>query len=728
MSSVRLSYLELHRLKWFLGGCLALLSMSGVWLLDIDGQYLVGLGMLLILGVMAFPHLKMRLPMVRWAWVTPLIALAIVTDFLLSGADLIPPMIRMLVLLTTVRALQFRTRREDQQLVLLSLFLIVITGVITLEITFAFQVLLYVPVAMLTLFTINLSANYVNQPEIPDHAWDIFRWGPFLRRMQGALNGVFVVFMGAFFLSGLAIASIFFLLLPRFELAQTLPFLQRGTERQLTGFSEEVTFGDFNAILEDPRVAMRVDMPEPAPGTDLYWRMTALDEYTGEGFRQSPSAQEAIRHYRDFQFIPPPALQPARESTQAWTIYLEGGTARFLPMPGLFERLRFPRELELERNPTLNLFSLREVPAGAQFYQLQSVEPTAWQLLVDADEHLLRRLDEAEAAPALTPAQQRSYPYTTLDLPLSVEERQALDSQVTHITGGEALDWQTFSQRAIDFLHQNRAYSLNSSLPPGEGDPLLRWLLSDEPGHCELYAGAFILLARAAGHPARMVTGFVGGDWNAYESYLMVRHLHGHAWVEILDPDRGWVRVDPTPGHGGLPGAARAPVPLAVDDTWKAYADSLRLLWYRRVVSFDADTQSALAGGIVATVGQWVQDAKAAVLSAAQTLRSWWERPWDLEKWGAAAVRILLVGGLWWLARHLLRRWNRASSRLWLADKERRQAGKLLRHPAWGKLTPEYLPVRDALQAIRYGREGDWPKPQVTFRAARRYLRRASRA
>src|SRR5690606_3088574 len=134
------------------------------------------------------------------------------------------------------------------------------------------------------------------------------------------------------------------------------------------------------------------------------------------------------------------------------------------------------------------------------------------------------------------------------------------------------------------------AYALSSSVPAGEDDVLLRWLESEAPGHCEFFAGSFVLLARTAGFPARLVTGFRGGTWNDFSGSFTVRNANAHAWAEIFDDASGsWIRIDPTPGNQALAttdidpatGAARA---RTRDSSWTARIESLRVFWYRRIV------------------------------------------------------------------------------------------------------------------------------------------------
>ena len=83
--------------------------------------------------------------------------------------------------------------------------------------------------------------------------------------------------------------------------------------------------------------------------------------------------------------------------------------------------------------------------------------------------------------------------------------------------------------------------------PPRLGDDAVdEFLFATRKGFCEHYASAFTFVMRAAGVPARVVTGYQGGEFNPLGGYLLVRQSDAHAWSEIWLDDRGWVRVDPT--------------------------------------------------------------------------------------------------------------------------------------------------------------------------------------
>ena len=99
--------------------------------------------------------------------------------------------------------------------------------------------------------------------------------------------------------------------------------------------------------------------------------------------------------------------------------------------------------------------------------------------------------------------------------------------------------------QAIQFFKQNGfSYTLK---PPLLGeDPVDEFLFGSKSGYCEHFASAFAYLMRAAGIPARVVVGYLGGERNPYGNYLIVKQYHAHAWVEVFLDNQGWIRVDPT--------------------------------------------------------------------------------------------------------------------------------------------------------------------------------------
>ena len=100
--------------------------------------------------------------------------------------------------------------------------------------------------------------------------------------------------------------------------------------------------------------------------------------------------------------------------------------------------------------------------------------------------------------------------------------------------------------RIREFLLTKFEYTLEQ--PNGfKPDPLIAFLIEDRRGHCEYFASAFALLLRLNGIPARVVGGYAGGEFDAYDNVIVFRERHAHAWVEWMHPPQGWIVDDATP-------------------------------------------------------------------------------------------------------------------------------------------------------------------------------------
>ncbi len=89
-------------------------------------------------------------------------------------------------------------------------------------------------------------------------------------------------------------------------------------------------------------------------------------------------------------------------------------------------------------------------------------------------------------------------------------------------------------------------FRYNIDAPVLARDPVDAFLFDTRVGYCEHYASSFVVLMRAMGIPARVVTGYQGGEINPVDGYLTVRQSDAHAWAEVWIERRGWQRVDPT--------------------------------------------------------------------------------------------------------------------------------------------------------------------------------------
>ena len=275
------------------------------------------------------------------------------------------------------------------------------------------------------------------------------------------------------------------------------------------GLSDSMTPGGMFDMLLDDSPAARVQFfgAVPAP-SQLYWRGPVLWDFDGRTWHQAQALQ---------LFTPAP-MQAA-------------GTG-------------WEYQIELEPSETRQLVALdlpTQLPEGARV----SLDYTPW---ADTPQYSVSRWRMHSAPPAVFEA----------DLPAALRERAlALPQGYNPRTLALGQQWRreaghdshgrsdaAIAQRALSMIEKNFAYTLN--VPMAGRNEIDDFLFDRKEGFCEHFSSAFVVLMRAAGIPARVVTGYAGGYRNPVGGYWLVRKSDAHAWSEIWLPKRGWVRVDPT--------------------------------------------------------------------------------------------------------------------------------------------------------------------------------------
>lgn len=153
-------------------------------------------------------------------------------------------------------------------------------------------------------------------------------------------------------------------------------------------------------------------------------------------------------------------------------------------------------------------------------------------------------------------------------VPTAVSERYAQEPSASgrvlaaarRVAGGERTTYDKV--RALErWMGGRTQYSLDAPLAPRGVDVVDHFLFTSQQGWCEQVASSLVVMARANGIPARLVTGFVPGDQDSVTGTFTVQARDAHAWAEVWFPEVGWVPFDPT-----------ADVPLAgvdgSDGTW----------------------------------------------------------------------------------------------------------------------------------------------------------------
>lgn len=724
---------ELRRLKWLLGGAVALVSLWTIFFLDIEALTLVGAVSLVILASVVWPQLPARVPALVWKLAVPAIIVTLIVDFYLSP-DTLPVLIRTAILLVLYRAVSYRRKREDLQLIVLGLFLIVVAGVLTVALGFAFLLLLFTACALGFLFVINLievvEAGDKRTPEA-ELAWTRLGWRPLFARLRAVADWRLLAFASGLFMAVVVISAGLFVIIPRFEVGSGFFLDKYITRKSRTGFSEVVKFGDVSELIRDDSVVMRVDVTN-ASGlkTAPYWRMVALDEYTPSGFRVSAALKRRLLDtQRPRQQIPGSGSRGGELVGGTWTLYLEPGVSRYLPIPGSFDLLRLRDPVPVQVLSSQRLIALRAEPLTMTALQLEGVVLTP----LVADTALPEQLAEAQGNAGRKNDPFRYNPLILLRGPEGEKNAAVLTRIVGEITGGEALSAEEFARRATAWLQQRHAYALSVKLPRGaDTDDIVRWLDSNQPGFCEYFAAGVTVLARAAGFPARVIAGYRGGALNAFENYYMVRNADAHAWAEIHDGQAAWLRVDATPGATATTmGNEAAAAVQTQDSSWGARTDSLRVLWYRRIVNFDARNQVQMIDSVKTLTADSGQRVRAKLEEFNKRMKAWLLRPWDRARGlrvvgGGLAVVVLLFTG-WRLGRWVSRRWRgwrqsdgfdpvRQEAGLWL--------GRLRDSGAAQLDSEERREVRAELERLRYGHRAGWPEPRGVFRRAKQARKR----
>jgi len=336
-----------------------------------------------------------------------------------------------------------------------------------------------------------------------------------------------------------------------------------------TGLSETMEPGSISELSRSDAVAFRVDFAgEAPPPHQRYWRGPVLELYDGRAWRRAeapaagPPAVEHLGDPLDYAVI----LQPHH---QKWLFALD--------LPALAP-------------PGASLNAAAEMRTAGAIH-----EPYRYEMR----SHPEFRLDRG-----LSPGMRQRM----LSLPPAAHpQARALAEQWRQTSGS---DRELVAAAIVFFRSQPFVYTL--SPPPLQQDHVDQFLFETRRGFCEHYAGAFAVLMRAAGVPARVVTGYQGGEINPLGDYLIVRQSDAHAWTEVWLEDSGWQRIDATAlvsperveqGMGrAVPAGDPIPTMARLDASWikqfRLGIDAINTGWNRWVLAYGPELQQQVLNQI----------------------------------------------------------------------------------------------------------------------------------
>lgn len=354
------------------------------------------------------------------------------------------------------------------------------------------------------------------------------------------------------------------------------------------GLGDSMTPGQWLDSLVDDRIAFRASFSGSAPPpAQRYWRGPVLWDFDGKQWRR-----------QRWDSLPVPfetAPVADGDSAISYSVRLEPTERRYLPV------LDWPRSAQAPYFLTQEATLYSERP----IQKLTTYQATSW--------------PARWPGTALSDSQRRR----ALALPDGLNPRStALARQWRR----ESASDRAYIERVLRWIERDFSYTLAVEEPGLNG--VDEFLFEQKQGYCQHFSSAFAVLMRAAGIPARVVTGYAGGYKNPYGDYWVLYQKDAHAWNEVWLDGEGWVRVDPT--------AAVAPENIldAVTSSSGAenyfgerslfsplldFGDFMKARWNDWVIGFNAARQADMLRGIGAgQLRQW-QLLLALVLLAALT-------------------------------------------------------------------------------------------------------------
>ncbi|MFM5439615.1 transglutaminaseTgpA domain-containing protein [Aeromonas enteropelogenes] len=345
--------------------------------------------------------------------------------------------------------------------------------------------------------------------------------------------------------AGFALMLAFPLLLTLFLLLPRLPPLWQmpATSRALSGLSETVSPGDISELANSSELAFRVTFAgNPPPASERYFPVMRQEYFDGRSWQLSAEVKAWQR------------AVPTREGVP--------GTLSDVPLPaGSYEVIAEP-----QRHRWAFALASPLVLDGPVL-----VTPLATLYRQGRGEVAIRyRISGLQAEQDATPqSRQRN-----LQLPVAGNPRARAFALDLH----ERYPERDAMVAALLATFRREPYAYTLTPPPLGNHGVDEFLFDTRRGFCGHYAMATAFVLRSAGVPARLVTGYLGGEWNPSGNYLAVHQFDAHAWVEYLDETGRWRRIDPTAVVA--PERIEGGITQALNEAFTA-ADPLALQRYR---------------------------------------------------------------------------------------------------------------------------------------------------
>jgi protein-glutamine gamma-glutamyltransferase len=530
----------------------------------------------------------------------------------------------LIVFLSAVKLLQVKKDRDWVFLYLISFFEVLLAAGLSLSPVFLGTLTLYLlcGLSAVTAFEIQKARRSVAYTEtrllVPPDSRVFKKDGRESWRSSEAARLPFVAVALLIAIFGLALPL--FLVAPRSGAAALTR--SGGGLSNFIGFSENVTLGQIGTLKQDDGLVMRVRVEDTQRPRELRWRGVALDEFTGKGWKKSAQAR---------QNDPPPERGGFYQFGTTKTIHHLTRQTFFLEPLESAVLFAAPRVVAIQGD----LPFIRVDGEGSIQSRRRDFERVIYKAISDTNEP---RMDELRN-------DLRPYPlpfYRYLQMPDDLDPR--IPSLATSIILRANASNRYDAAKAIE-AHLQRDYGYSLDMKAGGPDPLADFLFNIKTGHCEYFATAMTVLLRTHGIAARVVNGFLPGEYNDAAGAYTVRQSDAHSWVEVYFPETdSWVTFDPTPSAGRI-----EPVHTGVTAQLQKYVEAVELLWFQYVVGYDKQEQRSLA----TSLHNQVFDYGRLISNLLATIRSYLTG--SVLSFAVGVIALLLIGSVALFGRRIWR-------------------------------------------------------------------------
>jgi hypothetical protein len=512
-------------------------------------------------------------------------------DMLVLSGSFIPASIHLVLFLQLAKLYQDKTDKDYLYLIILSFLQILAASSLTIDISFAATLFLFLVALVSTLMSFDMYRSERNSTIAAQN-------------VAAPLSGmslwaaVWIVLIGV----------VLFLVIPR---VGTGYFTRAASQSLLlSGFTDAVQLGDIGQVKLNSAVVMHARQIRGTPFAVLKWRGISLDRFDGNNWYKTDRRRRLLQPVADGEYWIRPIGQQA--DVVQYDLLLEPLAINALFGPHQVRAI-FGRMQGLENDNDDSIY-LRVPSARRTQYQVLSEIP---RYNVDT-----KSPDRRQGEP---PADVDA---RYLQLPRNIDPRIAdLARDIT------AKGTSTFDKASLveGYLKRNYKYTLNLTWTPGP-QPISTFLFDAKSGHCVYFASAMAILLRSAGIPTRLINGFLMGEYNPVGGDYIIRESDAHSWVEVYIPRRGWIEFDPTP-----PDPRHREMSLALQ--LSQYIDAVELFWNSYVLVYDTGSQLQLfrsaqerVQSMQADMGEkstrWVDEAQLLSDRFAKRLSEWIETAW----------------------------------------------------------------------------------------------------